>query len=352
MVDIEEKIAQIQSEIRKTPYHKGTEHHIGLLRAKLAKLRTQLVEKSTKRGASSGFAIPKVGDATCILVGLPSVGKSTILSRLTSAKPKIASYPFTTLTVIPGMMEYCGASIQILDVPGIVGGAAKGIGRGREVLSIVRIADVLIIVAEADKFEFQRDLTLAELTKNGLRLNQPQPEIIVKKGTSGAIKVVATENCGLPKKQIIQISQELGLVNAEIQIKGKITSNDLIDAILGNRVYKPAIFVASKTDLSHPKLHGEVVLVSALQNMGLSKLKEKIWSKLNLIRVYLKPVSNEPDFEKPLILKYESNVLDAATKVSAQLAQNLKFAQIFRGNLKKQVGAKFQLEDGDIVTFI
>lgn len=352
MLGLEEKIIQIEDEIRKTPYHKGTEHYIGLLKAKLAKLKSQILEKSTKRGGSVGFAIPKEGDATCVLVGLPSVGKSTILAKLTHAKPKIASYPFTTLSVIPGILKYNGASIQILDVPGLVGGAAKGVGRGREVLSVARSADLLIIIAEATNFEQQKKQILFELGKNGIKVEKLAPQIIIKKIASGGIKIVAEPGCGLSKIEIGQICKELGLVNVEVQVKSKVTQEDLIDAVLANRVYIRAIFIASKSDLVSFKPNGGVVSVSALKNLGLEKLKDKIWQKLGLIRVYLKPQDEGPDFENPLILKYGSTILGAAAKISTELANNLKSAQIIRNNFKKQVSVTFQLQEGDILTFL
>ena len=352
MQELEEKINLIEEEIKKTPYHKGTEHHIGLLKAKLAKFREQLQEKSIKKAKGGGFAIPKVGDATCVLVGLPSVGKSTILAKLTAARPKIAPYPFTTLSVIPGILKYYGASIQILDVPGLVGGAAIGIGRGREVLSIARVANLLIIVAESANFEQQKKQVLSELEENGIRIDKTSPKIIIKKLGSGGVKAIAGTDCGLAKNQIVSIAKELGLVNAEIQIKERINQDDLIDAILANRVYTRAIFVASKIDLAKFKKDGEVLPICAPKNLGFEDLKEKIWQKLGLIRVYLAPVDAEADFENPLILKYGSKIFEAAEKISRDLTTNLKSAQITRNNFKKTVSPNFTLQEGDILTFL
>lgn len=73
------------------------------------------------------------------LVGFPSVGKSTFLSKITKTKSEAASYSFTTLTAIPGVLEYGGAEIQILDLPGIIEGASEGKGRGRQVISAAKV---------------------------------------------------------------------------------------------------------------------------------------------------------------------------------------------------------------------
>ena len=73
------------------------------------------------------------------LVGFPSVGKSTFLGQITRTKAETAAYAFTTLTAIPGVLEYGGAEIQILDLPGIIEGASEGKGRGRQVISAAKV---------------------------------------------------------------------------------------------------------------------------------------------------------------------------------------------------------------------
>lgn len=90
-------------------------------------------------GAGAGFDVSKSGDARIALVGFPSVGKSTFLSKITKTKSEVAAYSFTTLTAIPGVLEYGGAEIQILDLPGIIEGASEGKGRGRQVISAAKV---------------------------------------------------------------------------------------------------------------------------------------------------------------------------------------------------------------------
>ena len=127
---IPEKIKEIQDQIHQTQINKATEFHIGLLKAKIARLKREMQENVHGRtmhtgGENVGFDVRKAGDATVVLIGLPSVGKSTLLNRLTNAKSRVASYHFTTLTAVPGMLHHRGAKIQVLDMPGIIEGAAN-----------------------------------------------------------------------------------------------------------------------------------------------------------------------------------------------------------------------------------
>lgn len=79
-------------------------------------------------GAGEGFEVQKYGDGRVALIGFPSVGKSTLLTQLTGTKSEAANYEFTTLTCIPGVIHYNDAKIQLLDLPGIIEGAAEGKG--------------------------------------------------------------------------------------------------------------------------------------------------------------------------------------------------------------------------------
>jgi small GTP-binding protein len=148
-----------------------------LFARKLARYRAQLLEPGPGAGSGggTGFDVSKSGDARIALVGFPSVGKSTFLSKITKTKSEVAAYSFTTLTAIPGVLEYGGAEIQILDLPGIIEGAAEGKGRGRQVISAAKTSDMILMVLDATKKAEQRALLEAELEAVGIRLNREPP---------------------------------------------------------------------------------------------------------------------------------------------------------------------------------
>lgn len=109
-----EKINDILEEMSKTQKNKATEYHLGLLKAKLAKYRSQIIEgdkKAAGGGKGEGFDVEKHGDARIAMIGFPSVGKSSILSHLTETESECAAYEFTTLTCIPGVLRINNANI-------------------------------------------------------------------------------------------------------------------------------------------------------------------------------------------------------------------------------------------------
>lgn len=99
----------------RTQKNKHTEYHLGLLKAKLAKYRSQIIEGEQKAkdgaGKGEGFDVEKHGDARVAMIGFPSVGKSSILNRLTETESLAAAYEFTTLTCIPGKLIINDANI-------------------------------------------------------------------------------------------------------------------------------------------------------------------------------------------------------------------------------------------------
>src|SRR5881409_4220709 len=188
---IEEQIKAAEDEIQKTPYNKATQHHIGRLKAKLARLKDEQETRRLKGGGGGpSYAVKKSGNATAGLVGFPSVGKSTLLNQITDADSAVAAYDFTTLDVIPGLLAHRGAKIQILDMPGLIRGASKGRGRGKEVLSVARGCDLILLMI--DVFETHVDVLADELHLAGIRLNERPADVTLTKANRGGLTVNPT----------------------------------------------------------------------------------------------------------------------------------------------------------------
>ena len=348
MIDMTNEIEEIEEEIRKTPYNKATQKHIGMLKAKLAKLKSKAQKGSGKPGL--GYAVKKQGDATVLLVGFPSVGKSTLLNRITSAQSKVGEYEFTTLDVVPGMLEYKGAKIQILDVPGLIEGGAKGKGRGKAVLSVIRNADLVLMMVDARKPQ-QLKIIENELREAGLRLNQKPPDVRIHKKERGGLQVLSTKKLQITQDTVKSVLNEFGVYNAEIVIRGDLDLDGLVDTVAKNLVYVPAITVVNKTDLGKsPELHG--LDISALKGRGVAGLVEEIWKRLGLFRIYMKRIGKEPDTKEPLIMKKGSKVRDVCEKIHKELVKDFKYARIWGPSARfpgQRVGLDQVLQDEDIV---
>lgn len=111
------------------------------------------------------------------LIGFPSVGKSTLLCKLTNTESKVAAYEFTTLTCIPGNLYHKGTKIQVLDLPGIIEGAKDGKGRGKQVIAVARSCNLIMIVLDATKPMKHKQIIENELEGFGIRLNKNPPDI-------------------------------------------------------------------------------------------------------------------------------------------------------------------------------
>ena len=154
----------------------------------MAKLRRELLSEGSGSGgggAGVGFDVARTGVATVGFVGFPSVGKSTLLSKLTGTHSEAAAYEFTTLTTVPGTIKYKGAKIQMLDLPGIIEGAKDGKGRGRQVIAVARSVNLLFLVLDVNKPLQHKRIIEHELEGMGIRINKEPPNIVITKKDKG-----------------------------------------------------------------------------------------------------------------------------------------------------------------------
>ena len=358
MADAEQKIKELEEQLSKTKYNKATEHFFGVVKAQIAKLREKL-EKQSKKGSGKGFAVKKTGHATAALLGFPSVGKSTLINKITSAKSRVGEYDFTTLDVVPGVMEYNNAQIQILDIPGVIHGAAHGRGRGKEVLAVVRNCDLIVILVDALHTENLKSIS-KELYDAGIRINKKKPDIAVKKKDRGGVSISSTVDLKLSRKTIESVLREFKISNADVIIREEIDIDRLIDAVEANRAYTNALVVVTKIDLVDKEKIKSIerelkpdAVISAEKGVGIEELKEKLFQKLNFVRIFLKEVGKKPDLDKPMVLKSPVTVETVCRNIHRDFVSKFKFVRIwgksakFLGQVKRNIDSA--LEDGDIV---
>ena len=365
---LEEEIADIEQEIQDTPYNKSTEAHIGRLKSKLAEKKEELAKRQSSSGGGPGYAVEKHGDATVALVGFPSVGKSTLLNAMTNADSETGAYEFTTLDVNPGMLQFRGANVQLLDVPGLIEGAAGGRGDGQEVLSVVRTADLVVFVLsvfEIDQYERLHE----ELYKNGIRVDRQPPRISVRPTAKDGISVNASVDLDLDEGTITSVIREHGYANADVTIGEQVDLDRLIDGIRDNRVYLPSLVSVNKADLIDPEYKEnvdeqlrshdidpeEAIFISAEKEKGLDALREAIWDELGLVRIYMDKPGRGVDYEEPLILFEGDTVEDACSKLGGSFDERFRFARVSGPSAKhdeQQVGPDHELADEDVLRII
>lgn len=361
---IPEKIQAIKDEMSKTQINKATEHHVGLLKAKLAKLKREQEEvKSRSSGSSVGFDVKRTGDATVVFIGLPSVGKSTLLNRLTGAKSAVAAFQFTTTTVVPGMMEHHGAKIQVLDLPGIMKGASTGKGMGKRVLAVAKSADLVLIIL--DVFQpYHEEVIRAELGNIGIRLDQKPPNIVIEKSADGGISVSQQVPLTKISQSLLKdILRMYGVNNARVLIREDIDSEQLTDYISGSKTYVQSLTVMNKIDLVNQgflnelqsNIKSKIVPISADADININALKDIIYEKLDFIRIYMRPKGGETDYEDPLITKNDSTVLDICNKLHRDMRKDFRYALVWGKSVKfggQRVGLHHILQDEDVLTII
>ena len=175
------------------------------------------------------------------LVGFPNAGKSTLLSALSSARPKIANYPFTTLEPSLGIVGYRDhKSFVMADIPGIIEGASEGKGLGLRFLRHIERNSLLLFMVPGDTDDIKKEY---EILLNELR--NFNPDLLDKH------RVLAVTKCDLLDEELIEMLKET-------------LPDDL-----------------------------PVVFISSVANMGLTELKDLLWKELNSESNKLQAITQE-----------------------------------------------------------
>lgn len=350
----------------KTQKNKATSFHLGMLKSKLAKLRQELLtpQGSGGSGGGSGFDVARTGVASVGFIGFPSVGKSTLMSKITGQHSEAAAYEFTTLTTVPGQVIYNGAKLQMLDLPGIIQGAKDGKGRGRQVIAVAKTCHLIFIVLDVNKPMTDKRIIENELEGFGIRINKEPPNITFQKKDKGGIAITSTQQLThIDHDEIKAVMKEYKISSANISIRCDPTIDDLIDVLEAkHRSYIPVIYALNKIDaISIEELDllyriPNACPISSEQGWNLDELLEQMWEKLELKRIYTKPKGKMPDYSAPVVLRKNARTVeDFCNQIHKSIVEQFRVAIVWGRSVKHQpqrVGLSHELEDEDILTIV
>jgi small GTP-binding protein len=240
------------------------------------------------------IAVRREGAAQIALVGPPNVGKSSLLQALSEIQIKTGDYAFTTLRPVPALTRIGGVLVQLVEIPGLIEGAADDRGGGRALLGVLRFADAIVYCGRAD---------------------------------------------GDP--------HDLAIVRAEVAAAG-IEKPSLVAATRADEAPPGAI---ERLATAMPDL--ELVPVSILDESSLEAIRAAIWRLTGLIRVRLR--TNGVTEDEPIALEPGATVADVADWVHHDLAASFSGARVRGPSARfddQRVGRDHVVADGDVVEIL
>jgi len=304
----DEELRCLQVMLAEIPKHKGTDHLQASLKSKIAKLRREIdtEKKAGKKG--HGIRIPRQGAGTVVLLGGPNSGKSQLMRSLTRATPEVAPYPFTTHAPSPGMMPWEDVTVQLIDTPPITADFIESYTYG-----LIRAADLALLLVDlgSDAGVEQCQDVFDKLGGTKTRL--------------AATSYLDEQDVGLSYTQTLLAPNKIDLPEAPARL-------ELLHELL---------------DLDLPE-----VVISAVHGTGLEALREQIFRRLDVIRVYTKlPAAKQPDMDRPFTLRRGLTLLELAAQVHKDYIEGLKFARVWGTAVHDGTVVKgdYVLHDKDVV---
>lgn len=305
------------------------------LKEKLTKMLKKLetvesVKSSTSR--TDSFHIRHEGDGQISIIGLTNSGKSAIVSTLTQSRTEITDYPFATQVPLPGVLNYSGAVIQILDTPAIVRGLSEGEGPGQKLLQLIRGSDAVGIVIDLSQNPIdQMNTIVAELSTVQINLlGGPVGTILRIKGKGG---VVFSGQALARDEQILahKILADANIKDAEVLVNTVFSETELLAQISKCKLM-PSIVIGNKNDTANADANLallrqsfselNIIDVNFLDETHFDELREYIFKVLGLIKIHL--------LEKPIL---DSKATLMAMPCSTSIEQLAKKSNLNRGEV-------------------
>ncbi len=300
-----EKIAALEEMLRIMPKHKGTDRLQGDLRARIAGLRKEAARKGSRKGFS--WVVRREGAGQVALVGPANTGKSSLVARMTKARPEVAPYPYTTREPVPGMMPFENVAFQLVDLPAVSEEHTEP-----WLYDIVRGADLVWLVLDAG--------------------DSPGPMEEVRRSLE-ARRIGLTPATGAPEREDSAEwrSRRTLVVVTGLDRPGARENVAALDELL---------------ERAWP-----IAAVSCATGEGLEELRRRTFDAMGIMRVYTKEPGKPPDLEQPFALQRGATVAQLAEKIHKELLHGLKFARIWGSGAfpGQTVQRDHVLEEGDVV---
>jgi ribosome-interacting GTPase 1 len=307
-----EKIHCLEEFIGTIPKHKGTDKLRASLRKRLSKLKDASQGRKSTGKRESAFSIDKEGAGQVVLVGPANVGKSALLAALTNATPDVTAAPFTTWQPVPGMMQVENVQIQLVDTPSLGRGIVEP-----ELVSLIRRADLILLVVDLQADPIQQiEGTLAVLQEHRIA------PLRLKERYTGQRRLTFVPFLVLVNKNDDESLDENFEILCELL---RDEGDDLADCPL--------------------------LPISVTGERNLESLKQHVFERLNIIRIYSKAPGQKPDFSSPFILHKGGTVAEFAAKVHQDFVAQLKSARVWGSATHdgQMVRRDHVLHDGDVV---
>lgn len=303
---VQEKIDLLEEMLSIVPKHKGTDHLRADLRRRLSKLKDRPQGKKSASRHESAFHIDKEGAGQVPLIGPTNVGKSTLVAALTHATPEASPSPFTTWEPTPGMFEFEGIQIQLVDTPSLNRDFVEP-----ALTNLIRRADLLLVVVDLQAYPIEQLENTISLLKE--------------------YRVV-------PYQDQERRDDDRRLVYVPIHVlvnkNDDERTDDDMEALL--------------------ELLGEewpLLPVSAETGRGLDQLGQVVFERLEIMRIYARPPGREPDLSTPFVMHKGGTLEEFAGAVHKDFYEKLKSARVWGTGVYdgQMVGRDHILHDGDIV---
>jgi len=256
----------------------------------------QIGETERRRGAThrDSIAVRRQGAAQIALVGPPNAGKSSLLQALSDVQIRTGDYAFTTTRPVAAATRAGGVLVQLVEIPGLIDGAAEGRGGGRALLSVLRTADAMVLCHDLGGPPSRLDALRAELEASDIDLPSLVAATKADEAAPGAVDVL--------RRHVSPLG---------------------------------------------------VVEVSVLDDVSLDVLREAIWSLTGLVRVYLR--RNGVAEADPIALPPPVTVADVAHTIHHEIGSACRGARLWGGSARfagQRVGPDHRLADGDTVEIV